>query len=451
VGCSVHRTISSSLRPEILLLLVLACAAALLAPQAHAQKSRQPLVIDRIVAVVNDEAITSVELEDRARFAIKQLAQQGTSPPPKAVVERQLLDRMIGDRVQLQLAKESGLRVDDTELDRAIGRIADQNKITIDVLRKTLENDGVPYTKFREDIRNEIILTRLREREVDNKIVVTDSEIDALLSASASEDMRSDELNLSHILVVVPENASPEQLQSRRARAEEALAQLTKGADFRQVAAAFSEAPDALRGGDMGWRQGERLPTIFYDAVKSMKPGEVSGILRSANGFHILRLNERRGRTLAQTPASVQQTHVRHILLKTNELVSETEARNRLMGLKERLENKADFAELARVHSEDASASKGGDLGWILPGDTVPEFERAMNNLKPGEISEPVRSPFGWHLIQVMERGTQDVSKERQRVAARQTLRARKADEAYQEWVRQLRDRAYVEVRLEER
>ena len=432
------------------------CAAALLftpLTYAQAQKPRQPIVLDRIVAIVNDEAITALELEERARFAMKQLAQQGTAPPPKSVVERQLLERMIGDRVQLQLAKETGLRVDDTDLERAIGRIAEQNNLTLETLRKTLEGDGVPYAKFREDIRNEIVMSRLREREVDNKIVVTESEIDALLTTSASEGMRSDEVNLSHILVVVPENASPEQLQGRRARAEQALGQLTKGADFRQVAAAFSEAPDALRGGEMGWRPGERLPTIFYDAVKAMKPGEVSGILRSANGFHILRLNDRRSgaATTAQGPASVQQTRVRHILLKTNELVSETEARNRLLGLKERLENKADFAELARVHSEDASASRGGELGWILPGDTVPEFERAMNNLKPGEISAPVRSPFGWHLIQVLERGTQDVSKERRRLAARQTLRARKADEAYQEWVRQLRDRAYVEVRLDER
>jgi peptidyl-prolyl cis-trans isomerase SurA len=203
----------------------------------------------------------------------------------------------------------------------------------------------------------------------------------------------------------------------------------------------------------MGWRVGERLPTLFYDALKNMKPGEVSPVLRSANGFHVLKLNERRGGGVGatQVPPSVQQTHVRHILLKTNELVSENEARNRLRNLKERLENKADFAELARAHSEDASAAKGGDLGWILPGDTVPEFERAMNALQPGEISEPVRSPFGWHLIQVLERGVQDVSKERQRLAARQTLRARKSDEAYQEWVRQLRDRAYVELRLDDR
>jgi peptidyl-prolyl cis-trans isomerase SurA len=442
---------------------VLSLAAVLLAPAAPAgaaspapaQKSRQPVLLDRIVAVVNDEAITARELDERARFALKQLAQQGTSPPPKAVIERQILDRLIADRVQLQFAKETGLRIDDAELERAIQRIAEQNKITAQALRETLEKDGVPYAKFREDIRNEIIMSRLREREVDNKIVITESEIDALLSASVNEEMRSDEVNLSHILVVVPENASPEQVQSRRARAEEALAQLSKGADFRQVAAAFSEAPDALQGGLMGWRAGERLPTLFYDALKSMKPGELSAVLRSGNGFHILRLNERRGGARAAAekpgPTTVQQTRVRHILLKTNELVSENEARSRLNALKERLENKADFAELARVHSEDASASRGGDLGWILPGDTVPEFERAMNNLKPGEISQPVRSPFGWHLLQVLERGAQDVSKERRRMAARQTLRARKSDEAYQEWVRQLRDRAYIELRLDER
>ncbi|HYH42628.1 MAG TPA: peptidylprolyl isomerase [Burkholderiales bacterium] len=428
---------------------------ALVAPHAHAQsKPRQPVVLDRIVAIVNDEAITARELDDRARYAVKQLAQQGTTPPPKAVVERQILERMVADRVQIQFAKEAGMRVDDGELERAIDRIAEQNKISSAALRATLEKDGVPYGKFREDIRNEIIMSRLREREVDNKIVITESEVDALLAASVNEEMRSDEVDLSHILIVVPENASPEQIQARRARADEALSQLRKGADFRQVAAAFSEAPDALQGGTMGWRAGERLPTIFYDALKGMKPGQVSEILRSANGFHVLRLNDRRGGATANAPlgpAVVQQTRARHILIRTNEIVSEKEARNRLSALKERLENKADFAELARVHSEDASAPRGGDLGWVLPGDTVPEFERAMNQLKPGQISEPVQSPFGWHVIQVLERGTQDVSKERRRLAARQTLRARKSDEAYQEWVRQLRDRAYIELRIDER
>ena len=431
-----------------LVLTLLACATPFIpTAQAQTQKPR-PIVLDRIVAVVNDEAITARELQERAAMAMKQLAKQGTEAPPRAVVERQLLERLIADRVQLQFAKESGVRVDDVELERAIERIADQNKIGMQQLRDTLERDGVPYTKFREDIRSEITMARVREREVDNKIVITEGEIDAFLANEQLEG-RGDEMNMSHILVVVPENASPAQVQARRTHAEAALAELAKGIDFRQVAATYSEAPDALQGGLMGWRAGDRLPTMFYDALKTMKPGEVSPILRSGNGFHILRLNERRGGQGGA--ASVPQTRVRHILLKQNELVSENEARTRLRVLKERLDNKADFAELARVHSEDASASRGGDLGWILPGDTVPEFERAMNGLQIGEISEPVRSPFGWHLIQVLERGTQDLSQERRRSTARQALRARKSDEAYQEWVRQLRDRAYIELRLEDR
>jgi peptidyl-prolyl cis-trans isomerase SurA len=306
----------------------------------------------------------------------------------------------------------------------------------------------VPYARFREDIRNEIIMTRLREREVENKIVVAESEIDTFLSTQREQQGRKEEYDLSHLVVVVPENASPEQIQTRRARAEQAQAQLKAGADFRQVAAAFSDAPDALQGGSLGWREADRLPTIYFEAAKNMAPLEVSDILRSPNGFHIIRVNARRN---SEAPVMVQQTHARHILIKTNELVSENEARARLRNLKERLDNKVSFTELARAHSEDASAPKGGDLGWLLPGDTVPEFERAMNALKPGEISEPVRSPFGWHLIEVLERRNQDMSKERTRLVARQTLRARKSDEAYAEWVRQLRDRAYVELRLEDR
>lgn len=414
---------------------------------AWAQKPRQPVVLDRIVAVVNEEVITRVDLDERVKLALRQLRAQGTPPPPQQSLERQILERMITDAVQLQFAKETGLRVADTELDRALGRIAQQNNLTVEAMRQTLERDGVPFSKFREDIRNEIVLGRLREREVDNKIVVTEGEIDNFLSSQQTQDSGGDEYDLSHILVVVPENASPEQIQGRRERAEQALAELKRGADFRQVAAAFSEAPDALQGGAMGWRHASRLPTLFADALKGMRPGELSPVLRSPNGFHVLRLNDRRG----SKPVIVQQTRARHILIKTTELVSENEARNRLRNLKERLENKADFAELARAHSEDASASRGGDLGWLSPGDTVPEFERAMNALAPGQVSDPVQTPFGWHLIQVQERRNEDMSKERQRLLARQALRARKSDESYQEWVRQLRDRAYVEMRLEER
>jgi len=427
---------------------LLACALALNAPDVQAQKARAIVTIDRIVAVVNDEVITRLDLDERTKLAMKQLQQQGTPLPPVAVLEKQILDRMIADRVQLQFAKETGLRIDDAELERALGRIAEENKLSITQMRAEIEKSGVPFAKFREDIRNEIILTRLREREVDNKITITESEIDNFIATQKTQEGKSDEYNLSHILVVVPEKASPEQIQQRQNRAEEALAQLKGGADFRQVAASFSEAPDALQGGMMGWRETSRLPSIFVDALKTMRLGELSPVLRSANGFHILKLNDKRG---AASPVIVQQTHARHILIKTNELVSESEARNRLNTLRERLENKADFAELARVHSEDSSAAKGGDLGWLSPGDTVPEFERAMNALKPGEISAPVRSQFGWHLIQVLERRNEDMSNERQRLAARQALRARKSDEAYQEWVRQLRDQASIEIRLEEK
>ena len=424
--------------------------AAMLASAATAALAQQPkvIVLDRIVAVVNSEVITRGDLEERTRLVTLQLRQQGTPLPPREVLERQTLERMISNRVQLQFARNTGLRVDDGELDRAIQRIAKENKLSVQDLRGALEKDGLPFSRFREDIRDEIILARLREREVDNRVVVTESEIDNFISTRQSQTDRSEEYNLSHILVTVPENASPEQIQSRRDRAEQALAQLKSGADFRQVAAGFSEAPDALQGGNMGWREAARMPTLFLDAIKTLQPGAVSPLLRSANGFHILRVNERRG---SAAPMIVRQTRARHILIRTNELVPEAEARRRLVSLKERLDNKADFAQLARQYSEDASNAKGGDLGWLSPGDTVPEFERALNSLNPGETSEPVQTPFGWHLIQVLEHRSEDMSRERLRLDARKALHARKSDESYQEWVRQQRDQAYIDYRLEER
>ncbi|MEY4599483.1 MAG: chaperone SurA [Pseudomonadota bacterium] len=415
--------------------------------QAQQSKPRSIVVVDRIVAVVNDEVITERELAARVDFALRQLAQQGTQPPARQVLERQLLERTINDRVQMQHARDTGTRVDDAELDRAMLKIAEQNKMTVVELRTVLAKDNVPYDKFREDIRSEITLSRLREREVAQKIVVTESEVDNFIQSQMAQSGR-DEFNVSHILVSVPEKATPEQLQQRRERAEQALSQIKGGADFRQIAAAFSDGPEALQGGLLGWRESSRLPALFLDALRPLQAGQLSELLRSSNGFHILRLNERRG---GAAPVMIQQTRARHILIKTNELVSETEARNRILTLKERLDNKADFAELARSRSEDTSASRGGELNWLSPGDTVPEFERAMDALKPGEISAPVRSPFGWHLIQVIERRNQDMTQEGRRLNARQTLRDRKTDEAYQEWVRQLRDRAYVEQRLENR
>jgi peptidyl-prolyl cis-trans isomerase SurA len=426
----------------------LALYAALLLPAATAlAQPRKVVVLDRIVAVVNNEVITRGDLDGQLQFALLQLKQQGTPPPPREILERQILERVISTSVQVQLAKETGLRVDDTELDRALQRIAQDNKLSLQELRATLEKDGMPFAKFREDMRDQIILARLREREVDNRIVVTESEIDNFINTQQAQAEQGAEYDLSHILVTVPENASPEQIEVRRARAEQALEQLRAGADFRQVAASFSDAPDALRGGAMGWRDATRLPALFVDGVKTLQPGSVSPLLRSANGFHILRLNDVRGSTAAVV---VTQTHARHILIRANELVPEAEARRRLVSIRERLENKADFAQIARQFSEDPSNAKGGDLGWLSPGDTVPEFERAMNALKPGEFSEPVQTPFGWHLIQVLERRNADMSRERVRLEARRALHARKSDEAYQEWVRQQRDLAYIEYRLEE-
>ena len=430
-----------------LLALLLVPAAGHTQPQAQ-PKPRPILTIDRIVAVVNDEVITRNDLNERVNRAASQLARQGTTAPPRADLERQLLERMITDRAVMQFARENGMRVDDVELDRAIDRIAQENQMITAQLRLALEKDGVPFAKFREDIRGEILMARLREREITDKIVVTDSEIDNLLATPQQGAGGNDEFNVSHILVRVAENAGPDQIKARQARAEQALAQLKSGTDFRQVAASFSEAPDALQGGVIGWRDNARLPTLFAEALRSMKVGELSSVLRSPNGFHIVKLVDRRG---GAQPIVVQQTLARHILIKVSEVVSEAEGRNRMRILKERLDNKGDFAQLARANSEDTSASIGGDLGWISPGDTVPEFERAMDALKPGQISEPVRSPFGWHLIQVMERRASDMTNERKRLAARQALRERKGEESFQEWIRRTRDLAYVEIRLEEK
>lgn len=416
-------------------------------------RQTEPVRVDSIIAVVNNDVITRNELRDRLVMIENRLKGQGVALPPRAQLARQLLERMIVERAQIQLAKESGIRVEDAVLDRTIGRMAEQNKMSLPEFRKQVESEGMSYPRFREDIRNEIIMQRLREKEVINKIQVTDSEIDNFLESQKGASHGQEEVRLAHILVRIPENASPEQISARRARAEEVLRRVRSGGDFQQNAAIYSDSDEALKGGELGWRTMERLPELFNDAVRKLKPGETSDIVKSANGFHILKVLDRRnsGQT-AIGPASVQQTHARHILIKVDQLVSADEARRKLLELKQRLDNKAArFEDLARLFSNDLSAGKGGDLGWIYPGDTVPEFERAMNALKPGEISEPIESPFGFHLIQVLERKTDDMSQERQRKAARQAIRERKIEEATEEWLRQVRDRAYVEYRQEER
>jgi peptidyl-prolyl cis-trans isomerase SurA len=420
----------------------------LLVAAGMAVAANEPIALDRIVAVVNDEVITRMELDRESRMATEQLRRQGTPLPARDILEKQLLERMITKRALLQFAKQNGMRVSDTELDSAVDHIAQENKMTPVALRETIERDGVGFDRFREDVRAEMLVARLREREVDSRIMVGDSEIQSFLRSQENQGEKIDEYNLTHILVTVPEQATPDEVKQRRARADTALAQLKQGLDFRQVAASFSDAPDALQGGAMGWRPAARLPTIFLDALKNMKVGQVSDLLRSPNGFHILKLIDKRGNN---TPVIVTQTHARHILIRLNEVVSENDARNRLTSLKDRIANGADFAELARLQSDDTSAARGGDLGWVTPGDVVPEFERAMDALKTGQVSDPFKTPFGWHIVQVLERREQDMSKDRERLAARQAIRQRKSEEQWQEWVRQQRDKSYVEYHLEDR
>ncbi|OHC61545.1 MAG: molecular chaperone SurA [Rhodocyclales bacterium GWA2_65_19] len=434
-------------------LLLLCLLSSLASVPVHAQTRRPlPVEVDRIVAVVNDEAITAFELRARRTTVERQLRGQNVQLPQRDVLERQLLERMITDRVQLQFAKETGLRISDIELDAAIRRIADGNRLSLQEFRAALERDGIAWTKFREEIRDEIVLSRLRDREVESRIVVSDGEIDNYL---ANPDQGSPtgnlEVSTAHIVLRVPEQASPDQLMRIGARAQAALDQIRRGDDFAKVAASYSDAPDGLTGGAMGTRPLDRLPALYGEVVRKMKPGEVSDILRSPAGFHIVKLIDKQGDAGAKPVVALKQTRARHILIKVNELVSEAEARRKLVALKERIDNGADFAELARLNSNDLSAAKGGDLGWLYQGDTVPDFEKAMDALKINQISEPVQSPFGFHLIQVLERRTEDATAERQRLAARQVLRERKSDEAYQDWVRQMRDRAHVEYRTEDR
>jgi len=405
-------------------------------------------LVDRIVAVVNKEVITYSELYEAVGMAERQLKRQGTPAPERPVLERQMLERLIIDKAQLQLARDSGIRIDELQLDRAVERVAQNNNMTLAEFRRALESDGVAFDAWRNDLRQQMTMGRLREREVENRVQVSETEVEVFLEQMKTRPANA-EYNLAHILIRVPEGASPERIREARNRAEQAIAEVKGGAPFARVAASYSDAPDALQGGAIGWRSHDRLPELFGETLAKMQPGEVSEPLRSPAGFHLLQLVDRRG---AGTEAAVRQTRLRHILVRTNEVVSEAEARRKLTDLRERIVNGgSDFAELARVHSDDGTAARGGELDWVYPGDTVPEFERAYEELKIGEVSQPIRTPFGYHLIQVLERRSSDLSPERRRLQARQTLRERKADEAYTEWLRQLRDQTYVELRLEER
>ena len=409
------------------------------------------VAIDSIVVVVNDDVITQRELDNRIKTVTARMKAQNVQIPDAGDLRRQLLERMIVERSQLQMAKDMGVHVDDLQLDRAIQRIAEAQKLTVQQLRDQIEKEGTAFAAFREEIRDEISMQRLREHEVDSKIQISDAEVDSFLAAEKAAAAEQYEINIAQIMVRIPDNASAEMIAQRRARAEEVMRQLRTGADFAKMAATYSDASDALQGGAVGWRQPERLPPIFAEALSKLKPGQVTPIIKSTGAFHILKAVDRRTLAEAQAVNNVQQTHARHILIKVTPTMSAADAKRKLLELKERLDNgAAKFEDLARLVSNDSSASKGGDLGWLYPGDTMPEFEAAMNALKIGEVSQPVETSFGVHLIQVLERKSDDASKERERNNARQVIRDRKLEEATESWQREVRDRAYVEYRNED-
>jgi peptidyl-prolyl cis-trans isomerase SurA len=418
-----------------------------LSANAAAQSARIQLV-DRVVAIVNDEVITRFDLNEQKRAVSAQLKRQGVTLPPDSELDAQVLERFINEKVQLQYAKEYGVRADDETLAASIQRIAADNKMSMQQFVEALRKDGVTIEKFRDELKNEIVLNRLRDREVESRVVVTDSEIDNYLALAKVQGANQAEYQLAHILILVPEQATPDQIETRKKRAEEAARQLKSGTPFGQVAAVFSDSNDAAQGGALGWRQADRLPTLYAGAANSMKAGDTSDVLRSANGFHIVRLIDKRAG--GEQKAVVEQNKARHILVRVNDLVGEAEAKTKIERLRDRIANGSKFEDVAKTGSEDGSAPKGGELGWVSPGDTVPEFEAAMTKAAINTLVGPVRTQFGYHLIEVTERRNQDVTAERTRQSARVALRERKADEAYQTWLRELRDRATVEIKLSE-
>jgi len=401
--------------------------------------------VDRIVAIVNDDVITSAELEAELNIIKQQLRQQQTQLPPDSILEKQVLDRLVVTRIQLQHAEKRLLKIDDESLNSAIANIARQNGLDIVTFRQALEASGLNYNEYRERVRNEMIIARLQQREVQRKINVTEQEIDDFLANQDLQDSSSDEYRLQHILLVVPEAAAAERIQAAKQKAQQILEQLKGGADFTQMAIADSDGQQALNGGDLGWRKLAEIPTLFSSLVRDMQVGELSDVIRSPSGFHIIKLTEKRS---SDPQHIVEQTLARHVLIQTNELVSGAEALGRVQQLKQRIDNGEDFAQIASAHSDDkGSAADGGSLGWVNPGTMVKDFEDAMNRLQPGEVSDPVKTQFGWHIIKVEDRRQHDNTEEFLKRQAREFILQQKLGPALENWIRQIKDEAFVQLR----
>ena len=433
------------LRPVALAMLVVLGQVASLAAQAQGNNPRGPRNADWIAAVVNQESVTAGEVERRIERARLEAQRGGQALPADADLRQLALDALIDERAMITSARDSGMRIDEIDIDRAVQNIALQNQLTLDTLRQRLAAEGIDYGRFRANLRDQLMIERLREREVYQRIRVTDDDIDKYLDEQRRAANSDAETNLAQILVSVPEGATPELLEQRRARAQAALARVQGGEDFIAVSRELSEDSNRERGGVIGLRPASRLPDIFVEHTRNLKSGDVAPtLLRSGAGFHVLKLVERKEVALGQ----ITQTRARHVLLRTSAQLNAATASRRLAEYKRQIESgSTSFEDIARQHSEDGSAAAGGDLGWSNPGQMVPEFENAMNALAINGMSEPVVSRFGVHLIQVLERRTTTLETKQLREQARNVLREQRFEQAYLDWAKELRSRAYVELR----
>jgi len=400
--------------------------------------------LDRIVAVVNNEVLLESELEDLEQTVRKQLQQRNAAMPPADILSEQVLERLIMKRLQMQEASKIGVRVGDDALNAALTQIAANNNLSLRGFRDVLEDDGIDFIDFRESIREEMIINRLRKAVVEDKVLVSDREIDGYLTTQSVQGGKEESYHLLHILVSVADAAEPEEVQQAQQKLNKIQSLLDEGMPFSEVAAGYSDGQNALEGGELGWRKKGELPSLFADVVPTLEVGEVSPELRSGSGFHLVMVADSK----SEETHMVKQTLASHILIKTNELTTDEDAEKRLLKLHERLQNGDDFAELAKAHSDDTgSAIDGGSLGWSSSGAMVPEFEEKMNALDAGEISDVFNSRFGWHVIKVVDRREENMAEEFNRNQARSQIRKRKIEEDLENWLRQLRDEAYVEYR----
>jgi peptidyl-prolyl cis-trans isomerase SurA len=400
-------------------------------------------VLDTIVAVVEDDVILEGELQKEVAVIEQRIQQSKSAMPPISVLRKQVLEKMIIDKLQRQLAEKAGITVSEEMLNSSAADIAKRNNMDVDAFRAELEGQGISYQSFLDNMRNEIIINQLRGREIGGRIKVTDREVEHYLETQDKIGEESTQYHLGHILIAIKEGASSTEIQKAMSKATELVKKLREGQDFSQAAISFSDDANALKGGDLGWRTMSEIPTLFVNDIHQLKQGDISEPIRSPSGFHIIKMVELKG----TDNHMIQKTKVRHILIKTNELVDDAEAKKRLLALKNRLADGDDFSALARAHSDDkGSALKGGSLDWVGPGDLVKPFEEAMQKLGINEISDPVQTQFGWHIIQVLGRENKDDSNEFKKNLIKEAIRKRKIEEETELWVRRLRDEAFVEI-----